>query len=71
MEPDYDFEAELIDTTNSMQLVIDEVVQSGRRDDSYIEGFSRTLINQIVQVLIARGFERNQISYIVNDEASS
>lgn len=71
MEPDYDFEAKLLDITNSMQLVIDELQNSGRREPDYIEGFSRTLISFNIQLLTARGFTRQQIIDLHTDEVSA
>jgi hypothetical protein len=71
MEPDYNFEADLQDITNSMLLVIDELQNGQRREPDYIEGFVRTITNQLVQLLNARGFERNHIIDIFNDEASA
>jgi len=71
MEPDYDFEAQSVDITNSMQLVIDEYQNSGKREHEYVKGFSATIINLVVQLLNAKGFERNEIIQLVNDEADA
>jgi hypothetical protein len=71
MEPDYDFEAKLQDIGNSLEMVVYELQNSGRREPDYIEGFSRTIINLNIQLLLARGFTRQQIIDLHTDEASA
>lgn len=68
MEPDYDFTAKKYDIGNSMQLVVDELLQSDNDTPEYIEGFARAIINLNTQLLVARGLERSHILDIANDE---
>lgn len=68
MEPDYDFTAKKYDIGNSMQLVVDELLQSDNDTPEYIEGFARAIINLNTQLLVARGLERSYILDIANDE---
>lgn len=68
MEPDYDFTATKYDIGNSMQLVVDELLQSDNDTPEYLEGFTRAIINLNTQLLVARGLERSRILDIANDE---